>query len=154
MEYEVIIQFIKYAVAGGIATSVHILIFHMVAWRLFPSLQEKDYAVRILKLRIVPVDDARRARNSMIGNILSFMVSNMVAYILNILWVFEAGRHHVLVEILMFYTVSGISLLIGTVIMGYLIKRFWMLTTYAFASNIVTAVMINYAVRKFVIFSG
>ena len=154
MEYEVIIQFIKYAVAGGIATSVQLLIFHMVAWRLFPSLQEKDYAVRILKLRIVPVDDARRARNSMIGNILSFMVSNMVAYILNILWVFEAGRHHVLVEILMFYTVSGISLLIGTVIMGYLIKRFWMLTTYAFASNIVTAVMINYAVRKFVIFSG
>ena len=54
----------------------------------------------------------------------------------------------------MFYAVSGISLLIGTVLMGYLIKRFGMLTTYAFASNIVTAVMINYAVRKFVIFSG
>jgi len=35
-----------------------------------------------------------------------------------------------------------------------LIKRFGMLTTYAFGSNIFAALMINYAMRKFFIFKG
>jgi hypothetical protein len=38
--------------------------------------------------------------------------------------------------------------------MGFLIRRFGMLTTYAFGSNIFTAVMINYVMRKFFIFDG
>jgi putative flippase GtrA len=54
----------------------------------------------------------------------------------------------------LFYAVSGISVLIGTVLMGILIRRFGMLTTYAFVTNIITAVMINYAMRKFFIFHG
>ena len=54
----------------------------------------------------------------------------------------------------MFYAVSGISVFLGTILMGFLINRFGILTTYAFGSNIFTAVMINYAVRKFFIFHG
>ncbi|MFC1832968.1 GtrA family protein [Thermodesulfobacteriota bacterium] len=90
----------------------------------------------------------------MICNVLAFLVSNMVAYVTNVMWVFEAGRHPFLVEIFLFYCVSGLSILIGTLLMGLLIKRFGLLTTYAFAANIVSAVMINYAVRKFFIFQG
>jgi putative flippase GtrA len=78
----------------------------------------------------------------------------MVAYITNILWVFEGGKYHFIIEILMFYAVSGISAFLGTMLMGFLINRFGILTTYAFGSNIFTAVMINYAVRKFFIFHG
>ena len=59
-----------------------------------------------------------------------------------------------MIEILLFYAVSGISVFLGTMLMGILIKRFGLLTTYAFGTNIFTAVMINYAVRKFFIFSG
>ena len=90
----------------------------------------------------------------MICNVLAFMFSNMVAYNLNVLWVFEAGKHPFIIEISLFYCVSGLSMLIGTLLMGLLIKRFGILTTYAFAANIVSAVMINYAVRKFFIFHG
>ena len=151
---ETVIQFVKYAIAGGAATLVHIGIFHLIAWRLFPALQEHDHAVRMLNLKIVRINDYQRSRNSMISNVLAFMIANMVAYITNILWVFEAGRHHFVVEILLFYAVSGISTFFGTGLMGVLIKRFGMLTTYAFVSNILTAVMINYAVRKFFIFNG
>ena len=43
---------------------------------------------------------------------------------------------------------------IGTSIMGFLIRYYGMQTTYAFAANIVSAVMINYAMRKFYIFKG
>ena len=153
-ESENIIQFIKYALAGGLATATHIVIFHLVAWKLFPALQDHDHAVRFFKLSIRKLSDAQRARNSMISNTIAFLFSNLVAYVTNILWVFQRGRHPVVIEILLFYAVSGLSVLIGTMLMGVLIKRFGMLTTYAFASNIVTAVLINYAVRKFFIFQG
>jgi len=151
---ENLIQFIKYALAGGVATLTHILIFHLIAWKLFPALQEKDHFVRFLHIRLDLIDETLRARNSMISNVLAFIAANMVAYMLNILWVFEPGRHPFIIEIALFYAVSGISVLIGTALMGFLIKRFSLLTTYAFAANIFSAVMINYAVRKFFIFQG
>jgi len=151
---ENLIQFIKYAFAGGVATLTHIMIFHLCAWKLFPALQDKDHFVRLLHIRLDPLDESLRAKNSMIDNALAFLIANMVAYILNVVWVFEAGRHPFIVEISLFYAVSGISTLIGTALMGFLIKRFSVLTTYAFGTNIVAAVMINYAVRKFFIFQG
>ena len=154
LENENLIQFVKYALAGGLATITHITVFHLVAWKLFPALQEKDPVVRFLNLRIRMVNDYSRARNSMVSNTIAFLISNLVAYITNILWVFERGRHSLGLEILLFYAVSGISVLLGTLLMGLLIKRFGMLTTYAFAANILTAVLINYAVRKFFIFQG
>ena len=149
-----IIQFIKYGLAGGLATITHITIFHLAAWKIFPSLQEKDHAVRFFKISIKKVSDARRAKNSVASNFIAFLISNMVAYITNILWVFEGGKYHFVIEILMFYAVSWISVFLGTLLMGFLINRFGILTTYAFGSNIFTAVMINYAVRKFFIFNG
>jgi putative flippase GtrA len=151
---ENLIQFIKYGLAGGLATVVHICVFHLVAWKLFPALQENDHAVRLLNLKIRPINEYQRARNSMISNTIAFLISNLVAYITNILWVFQPGRHPFIIEILLFYAVSGISVLIGTMLMGILIRRFGMLTTYAFVTNIITAVMINYAMRKFFIFHG
>jgi len=149
-----LIQFIKYALAGGLATITHICVFHLVGWRILPSLQEKDHAVKLFNLTIEKVSDATRAKNSMLTNCVAFVISNMVAYITNVLWVFEAGRHHIILEILLFYAVSGISIALGTGLMGFLINRFGMLTTYAFGANIFTAVMINYAVRKLFIFQG
>lgn len=153
-EYAALIQFIKYALAGGVATLTHISIFHLVAWKLFPSLGPDDHAVRFFRLRIREVNDYSRARNSMIGNVIAFFFSNLVAYIMNILWVFERGRHSLALEILLFYLVSGLSTMIGTMLMGMLIKRFGLLTTYAFAANIVSSVLINYALRKYFIFLG
>lgn len=149
-----IFQFIKYALAGALATVTHIIIFHLIAWKIFPALQEKDPAVRFFKLHIRSIHDATRARNSMIGNGIAFLVSTMVAYIANILWVFQAGKYHFVIEIFLFYAVSGISVLLGTMLMGIFIKRFGLLTTYAFCANIFSAVMLNYALRKFFIFSG
>ena len=147
-------QFIKYALAGGLATVTHITIFHLIAWKIFPSLQEKDHAVRLFKLAIHKVNITTRARNSMIGNFIAFLIANMVAYITNILFVFQGGKYPIVIEILLFYAVSGISAFLGTILMGVLIKRFGLLTTYAFVANIFTSVMINYALRKFFIFHG
>ena len=149
-----LVQFIKYAIGGGLATATHIVVFHLVAWRLIPCLEPRDWAVELFKLRVHDLDDATRSRNSMIDNGIAFLFSNLVAYLINIMWVFEPGRHHVVVEILLFYLVSGVSIVIGTAIMGYLIRRFGMLTTFAFGANLVAALLINFAMRKFVIFKG
>ena len=147
-------QFIKYGVSGCIATAIHIIIFHLVAWKVFFALQSRDWFVKIFKLPIKELDDATRSRNSMLSNGTAFLVSNLVAYLLNIYWVFVPGRYHWVLEITLFYLVSGVAIVIGTSIMGVLIRRFGMLTTYAFASNLFAALMINYAMRKFFIFNG
>jgi putative flippase GtrA len=147
-------QFIKYAIGGGIATAVHILVFHLAAWKMFLALQPDDWFAKFFSLRLEKLDDATRSRNSMKANGVAFVVSNLVAYMINITWVFVPGRHHWVVEIGLFYLVSGLAIVIGTALMGFLIRRFGLLTTYAFGSNIVAALMINYAARKFFIFSG
>jgi len=149
-----LVQFLKYAIGGGIATAVHITLFHLCAWKLFPALQENDWAVRLFRLRTAPEDDRIRARNSAIDNGIAFIFSNLTAYLINIWWVFKPGKHGVLVEIVLFYLVSGVSMVIGTSLMGLLIRRYGVRTTFAFGANLVTALLINYAMRKFVIFNG
>lgn len=149
-----LLQFIKYGVSGAVATAVHITIFHLVAWKMFFALQPQDWFVKLLGLPIADLDDATRSRNSMLSNGAAFLFSNLVAYLLNIYWVFVPGRHHWLVEVGLFYLVSGTAIFIGTWVMGMLIRRFGMLTTYAFGANLFAALMINYAMRKFFIFNG
>jgi putative flippase GtrA len=149
-----VIQFIKYGISGCIAVATHIIVFHLVAWKMFLALQSNDWFVRLFNLPIREVADGTRSQNSMLSNVFAFMISNLVAYIINVYWVFVPGRHHWIVEIVLFYLVSGAALVIGTAIMGFLIRRFGMLTTYAFGSNIFTALLINYAMRKFFIFKG
>jgi putative flippase GtrA len=148
------VQFVKYAIGGGIATAVHIVIFHLCAWKLFPALQPDDWAVRLFRLQVAAEDDSLRARNSMFDNGIAFIFSNMAAYLINIWWVFKPGKHGLLVEVGLFYLVSGVSMVIGSSVMGMLIRRRGMRTTFAFGANLVTALLINYAMRKFVIFNG
>ena len=149
-----LLQFIKYAIGGCVATATHIIIFHLLAWKIFYALQADDWFVRVFNLPIEELDDATRSRNSMLGNGAAFLVSNLVAYLINIYWIFVPGRYHWIIEIVLFYLVSGVAIAIGTSIMGVLIRRFGMLTTYAFGSNLIAALMINYAMRKFFIFNG
>ena len=147
-------QFIKYGVAGATATVLHIIVFFLLSWKVFPALAADDVFVRIFGLDVQVITDALRARNCMINNTITFFFTNLIAYVLNILCVFKRGRHHIVVEILLFYAVSAVSLVIGTSLMGFLISCFGMQTTYAFGANIVVSVMINYAMRKFVIFKA
>ena len=143
-----VVQFIKYAIAGGIATGVHIFIFYVCALILLPALSPQDPVIKLLGLHPMWISD------SMFNNGIAFIFSNLTAYVINIYWVFEAGRHNRILEILMFYAVSGVSLVIGSALMGFLINHCGMLTTLAFGANIAVSLMINYVLRKCVIFKG
>jgi len=100
------------------------------------------------------MNDAMRARNAALDNFFAFIFSNLTAYLLNIFWVFKRGRHHWLMEIGLFYAVSGVSMVIGTTIQTWMIAHMGLTTTVAFVANMVTALLINFAMRKFVIFKG
>lgn len=149
-----IVQFLKYAFAGGIATVVHILTFYTCCWKLFPSLTQNDIVVRVLKAKVIELPAEQRARNAVYSNIVAFFASNIVCYIINRIFVFKPGEHNVVVEFLLFLAVSAIAIFLGTAIMRWLIKRFDMQTTFAFAANLVTSLMFNYVLRKFFIFAG
>jgi putative flippase GtrA len=153
-EHTPFVQFIKYGICGCIATVVHIGLFYVAACFLMPALSAQDPVVHALRLTVVPVTDAIRARNSMVDNVVAFIFSNLTAYLLNIFWVFKPGRHHWLIEVGLFYLVSGTSVVIGSSLMGWLIHHFGIVTTLAFGANVIVSFLINFVLRKYVIFKG
>ena len=148
------IQFLKYSLSGCVAVAVHSVVFFIFAWLIVPALKEDETVVRILNLSVTAIHDTVRARNAVINNWLAFIFSNFAAYILNVLWVFEPGRHRRWLEIIMFYAVSAISIAVGSVVMGLLIKYLGLSTTLAFGAEIVAAAAVNFVVRKYYIFKG
>ena len=148
------VQFIKYGIAGGMATATHIAAFFLCGWFLLPCLTQDDITVRLLGLTAPPISEAARAWNAGLCNALAFLVSNSLCYVLNRLFVFKPGRHHWALEFLLFFSVSGISMVIGTAVQTFLISHQGIQTTPAFGANILSALLINYAMRKFVIFKG
>ena len=148
------VQFIKYSIAGGIATAIHIVVFMTSAWKVFPALEAKDALVRLLHLSVPVLSDAVRARHAVFDNVIAFFVSNTCVYLMNIFWVFEPGRHHPVLEVALFFSVSAVSLFVGSLLMGVLIREFHLSTTIAFGANIVASMSINYVMRKFVVFKG
>jgi putative flippase GtrA len=148
------IQFFKYAFCGGIAFAVDMVAFFLVAWLLFPCLTENDTLVRLFHLHIEPVAEGTRTLNFIIGNTLAFLASNSTAYVLNVLFVFKAGRHERWKELGLFFLVSGISVGIGVLVGALLIRVFGFSTTVSYVAKAVSTTLINYAVRKYFIFHG
>jgi putative flippase GtrA len=148
-------QFVKYVLAGGLATGVGILLFYTFGSTLWPCLSADDLIRRLLALPAAEgITDNLRAWRAVYCNATSFLLSNAVAYTTNVLFVFRRGRHPWLKEIGLFYLVSGIAATLGTVLMKLLISQAGVTTTLAFGASIVSAVLINYAVRRFFIFKG
>lgn len=149
-----LVQFIKYALAGGVATGVDILVFFFVAWKLLPALREDDPLARKFRIRVTPVDDMTRSRRFILITAIAFLFSNLTAYLINILWVFKAGRYAWYVELGLFYAVSGISIVLGTAIGWSMIRFLRLSTTFSYVGKMIASLMINYVCRKYLIFSG
>jgi putative flippase GtrA len=149
-----IVQFIKYGLAGGLATVVDLSVTYFLALKIIPALTSNDVAVRLLHLEIIPVEEAVRARNYVFCRAIAFMFSNLTAYVANVLWVFKPGKHSRAKEITLFYLVSAVSFGVGVGLGWALVKYFSFTTTNALLVNAVASVMINYVCRKFIIFKG
>lgn len=149
-----LVQFVKYGLAGGLATATHVLAFFLVGFLLFPCVTPDDPLVKLFGLDAPEVVADLRARYAVYSNVVAFFVSNTVCYLANRWFVFKPGRHHVVIEFLLFLAVSAISMAVGTTLMGVLIQRFGIETTYAFGANVLSSLAINYVLRKFFVFRG
>lgn len=153
-----VVQFIKYGIAGAIATGTHILTFFVLSLWVFPAMLA-DTGVDAMLINWLGIDmpelaAATRQRNFIINNLLAFLLGNVVAYGLNFYWVFHPGRHRRHIEITLFLVVSAISLAVGVQIGVWIMRVFGATTTVAQLGNIIAAVMINYVCRKYFVFKG
>jgi putative flippase GtrA len=148
------IQFLKYSMCGGFALATDMIAFFLVAWFFFPALTDDDIFVKLLHLNVEPVSESVRTINFITCSAIAFMISNMTAYILNVLFVFKSGKHGRWKELGLFYLVSGISIAIGTAVGAVLINQFGLSTSFSYIAKVVSATLINYAGRKFFIFKG
>lgn len=146
-------QFVKYVLAGGVATVTHVAVFFLCGRRLLPCLTPEDVVVRLLGLEVPPAA-AARARNAAICNVIGFVVANTICYLLNRRFIFVPGRHRRSVEFLLFFAVSATSILLGTAVQSWLIAAHGVQTTPAFGANLAASLAINYLARRFVIFKG
>ena len=147
-----VIQFIKYAIGGGIVTVFSTVVFALLTWKVFPSLQENELVVRLFNLQVEPMDNTLRAKNFAYCKIIEFILANLLCYFINIAWVFEPGRHSRQKELLLFYAISLISIAAGTALGTGLIIGFNAGAATAYVANIITAVLVNYTGRKYYIF--
>jgi len=148
------IQFLKYAACGGLAFATDITVFYLLAVSAFPSLTQNDVFVQLLHLDVEPITESLRLRNFWIGKSLSFTMANLVAYVLNVLFVFKGGKYRMHHEVLLFFAISFSAFLLGTWAGDALIRFFGIQTTVSNLTAVVSAALINYAGRKFVIFHG
>jgi putative flippase GtrA len=139
---------------GGIALGTDMVVFFLVAWLFFPALTENDLLVRVFNIQVESIPENVRTINFCIGNVIAFMVSNLTAYVLNVLFVFKSGKHSRWKELGLFYLVSGVSVGIGVAIGAVLIQVFGLSTSSSYIAKAVSTTLINYAARKFIIFHG
>lgn len=148
------IQFIKYGISGGCAFVSDVITFYLLAWHVFPALTPDDKFVTTFKITVEDISTQTQTTNYIICRTCSFLVSNFVAYVLNVLFVFKPGRHSRLKEFGLFYLASGISFAIGTALSSAAIPLFGITSTTALGINVIVSLSINYAARKYIIFHG
>lgn len=146
-----LIQFLKYGIAGGFAMMADLIAFTLSNIFLFPIGEGDALGMQDL-LRSLGSDP--RVQNYLRSNLIGFVFGNAVAYVLNLKWVFQGGRHHRAVEITLFLLASLVAFILGSFIGAFLLGALGWNEYMAKAGNIVGAVLINFVCRKFFVFKG
>ena len=150
-------QIIKYLFFGGITFVVDFAVFYLFAWLVFPSLRESDPFNQVLGWfgsSIKPVSEEVLIHNFYINKMVCFICSNTLAYITNLLFVFNDGRHNRFKEGVLFYLFSIISFVVFTKFSGLLIHNAHWDVTYSNIFVFALAMLSNFTFRKKVIFKG
>ena len=133
--------------------AVDAVTFFLAAWLLFPALSPDEFLVRLFHLDVVEVPDYLRTLNFCLSSGVAFLISNAVAYGLNVLFVFERGRHSRGKELGLFYLVSAVSVGIGVLLGAILIRGFGLSAGVSYIAKAVSTTLINFVARKYLIFN-
>ena len=140
-----LIQFAIYGMCGGLATVIYIATSLFLSYKVIP-------AIGGMIVNGAPITNSHRARNALINNFIAFMLANVFAYVTNVMFVFKPGLHGPVMQFLLFTAGSGASFGISQFAGPYLIKRFGLPTQVALATNVVASMLLNFAIRKFIVF--
>ncbi|MCF7817834.1 MAG: GtrA family protein [Kiritimatiellales bacterium] len=149
-------QLVKYILCGGVAVAVDTFVFYLLAWLVFPCLRQSDPMARLIEwvgfsVQEVGADELKR--NYWIIKGFCFLCSNIVVYVLNVLFVFNTGRHRKPMEILLFFG-SSLFQFFFIWLGGILITLFKWEVTYANIAMLTTSLLVNFVVRKKLVFKS
>jgi len=149
-------QVVKYILCGGMAVAVDFATFNLLAVSVFPCLRETDPVARLLAVAgyfVQEVSVAELKHNFWIIKGICFLVANTVVYTLNSLFVFKPGRHRKPVEILLFFG-SSMFQFFFIWLGGVLITVYNWEVTYSNITMLLTSLMVNFLIRKKLVFRG
>lgn len=149
-------QVFKYVMCGSASVIVDQITFYLLAWLFLPCLRASDPIANFIEMigfSVQQVGEAELERNYWIIKVICFLISNAVVYILNVLFVFETGRHRKALEILLFFG-SSLFQFFFIWLGGLLITQYNWEVTYANVTMLLVAMMVNYVIRKKVVFKG
>ena len=147
-------QFVKYGVIGVASTLVQMIVFYLLASTVCRCLGPDDWAVKWFGLPHVDVSHVVRGFRFAVDTVLGFTVANVFCWLMNRWFVFKPGKFRWYVELGMFFGASTLATVIALSVMKFLIDQFGMMTTLAVFVEIVVSFMVNFFVRKFIIFKG
>ena len=147
-------QIFKYGVIGLLATAINLAVAELFAAYVWPCLGSDDIFVKYLGFASASIGDEDRAMLAVACNFVGFFVANVVCWVLNRKYVFLPGRHHWLIEYLLFLAGSGFAIGCGSALIWVLVRFSGMQTTYSFVINVMASVAVNFVVRKFFVFKG
>ena len=152
-------QFIKYGIVGVMATCVQTGIFYILAATCLKCLTADDWAVRLLGLPSVAFTGeeawyASRGMLAAVATAIGFVVANVFCWLMNRWFVFKPGKFRWYVELGMFFGASTLATVIALGVMKLLIDQFGLMTTLAVVVEVVVSFLVNFFIRKFVIFKG
>ncbi|MEM9081480.1 MAG: GtrA family protein, partial [Verrucomicrobiota bacterium] len=134
------LQFLKYALCGGTAFCFHQLVVYSLGYTINPAFDPS-------------LGDELRFQRSALNNTLAFLVSNTVAYLLNIRFVFQSGRHSRKKEIALFFFAAALSFFPALFALDLIIRTYSLNTHFANIVFATTAASANFFIRKFLIFA-
>lgn len=150
-------QFVKYGVIGVLSTLVQTVIFYVFASTCLKCLTSDDWAVRFLGLPSVAFtgDEAWYASRGMLASLATaggFAVANVFCWLMNRRFVFTPGKFKWYSEFAMFFGTATAATLMAIGVMKVLIDQFAVMTSHAVAVEVAVSFLVNFFMRKFVIF--
>ena len=152
-------QLVKYGVVGVMATCVQTGIFYILAATCLKCLTPDDWAVRFLGLpsAVFTGNEAWYASRGMLAaaaTAVGFFFANVFCWLMNRWFVFKPGKFKWYLELGMFFGASTLATVIALGVMKFLIDQFEMMTTLAVVVEVIISFLVNFFIRKFVIFKG
>jgi putative flippase GtrA len=141
------LQFLKYGFCGVVAALVHNGITAVLSLTLFP-------AGRGMMVDGAPIEESLRAYHLVLNNAIAWPFGTVVAYWLNVLFVFTPGRHGKWLEMILFWTISALGFFPGGLVAHWLVDKAGLPSTLAQLGFVFTSVTVNFICRKFIVFKG